>query len=235
MTHQPRQRRGIVFDLFGTLVAAPTIDDRQAAAREIATVTGALPCMVEQLLVESWPQRHDGTLPTLDTLADYLAVQSGAPGSASKLARLLASQAASRLEADDGVITALQKLRSHGLRIAVLSDASADIAHAWPRSSLFPLVDFATFSCVARSVKPDAGLYERCVQGLALAARRLLYCGDGGGDELWGATRAGMRAVRVHRRGGPGSLAYGERPWDGPCIPGVEELLGFPLLPEETT
>ncbi|MGW9349024.1 HAD family hydrolase [Nocardiopsis flavescens] len=235
MTPQaPSRRRGIIFDLFGTLVAAPTIDDRRAAAGEIAAVTNAPPGTVEQLLVESWTQRHDGTLATLDALAGHLAVRSGSPASASTLARLIEGRASARLKADDGVITVLQELRARGMRIAVLSDASADIAEAWPGSPLARLVDLATFSCVARSLKPDPGLYERSVQGLALDSGQLLYCGDGGGDELRGATRAGIRAVRVHRRG-PGGLAYGERLWDGPCIHNVEELLGSPLLHEETT
>ncbi|WP_328913308.1 MULTISPECIES: hypothetical protein [unclassified Streptomyces] len=57
-----------------------------------------------------------------------------------------------------------------------------------------------------------------------VAAHQALYCGDGGGDELAGAQRAGMRAVRVARRGGPAGLALGEIAWSGTSIPEVEAL-----------
>lgn len=80
------------------------------------------------------------------------------------------------------------------------------------------------FSCREGAVKPSARLFSLVLTQLGVAGRAIVYCGDGGGDELAGARRSGMRALRVVRRGGPHGLAFGETPWHGPTLPAVEAL-----------
>lgn len=226
--------QGVVFDLFGTLVDAPTSAGRRATAHAIAAVTGARHGAIETFLTESWAERHDGRLPTRASLASYLARHCGAPTATSDVDRLLGQRAAERLDADDSVIHLLHGLRARGMKLGVLSDASADIAHEWPHSRLARFVDVAVFSCQARQVKPHPDLYARVSAQLAAVSKRLLYCGDGGGDELRGATSAGLRAIGVQRRGGPGALAFGARHWNGPVLAQVEDLPGSALLGEGT-
>lgn len=119
---------------------------------------------------------------------------------------------------------ALNELRQGGIRLAVLSDASPDIAEAWGGSELASRFDVTVFSCWAGAVKPDRRLFEGVLGKLGAEAGQVLYCGDGGGDELAGAERAGMCALRVARRGGPTGLAFGEAQWSGRTIPAVEAL-----------
>ncbi|MFE9244946.1 HAD family hydrolase [Nocardiopsis sp. NPDC006938] len=228
-THQ-----GVVFDLFGTLVDAPTGEDRRAMAQAIATVTGAHHEAVETLLVDSWAERHDGRLRTRASLASHLARRCDAPSMTSEVDRLLGWRAAERLEADDSVIHLLRGLRARGMRLGVLSDASADIAQEWPHCRLAQVVDAAVFSCQARRTKPHPDLYARVSAQLAIAPGRLSYCGDGGGDELRGAVAVGLRAIGVRRRGGSGTLAFGVRHWNGPMLARVEDLPGSALFGEGT-
>jgi putative hydrolase of the HAD superfamily len=232
-TMRPRPRyRTVVFDLFGTLVKAPAATDRRAAAVEIAAVLGVRGNAVEAVLVESWAERHGGRLPTLGSLAAYLACRCGRPEAASQLSPLLLDWAAGRLRADAGVLGTLHRLGTRDLRIGVLSDASADIAEAWTGFPLARLVDAAVFSCRAGAVKPDPSLYSRLITQLRVQPAQALYCGDGGGDELRGATAAGLHAVQVERRGGPGALAFGERTWAGPSITRVEDIVALVLSEE---
>src|SRR5699024_588682 len=127
-THQ-----GVIFDLFGTLVDAPTSEDRRAMAQAIAPVTGAGHEVVETLLADSGAEPHDGRLPTRASLASYLARHCDAPSATSDVDRILGQRAAERLDPDDSVIHLLHGLRSRSMKLAVLSDASADIAQEWPR------------------------------------------------------------------------------------------------------
>lgn len=226
-THQ-----GVVFDLFGTLVDAPTSEDRRAMAQAIATVTGAGHEVVETLLVDSWAERHDGRLPTRASLASYLARHCDAPSATSDVDRILGQRAAERLDPDDSVIHLLHGLRSRGMKLGVLSDASADIVQEWPHCRLAQLVDAAVFSCQARRVEPHPDLYARVSAQLATTPERLSYCGDGGGDELRGAVAVGLRAIGVQRRGGPGTLVFGVRHWSGPVLSRVEDLPGSALFEE---
>ncbi|MFI1648629.1 HAD family hydrolase [Streptomyces avidinii] len=218
----------VVFDLFGTLVDAPTEIERCRAARAVAGAAGICDDVVLQVLSNSWLERHDGRLPTTRALCDFLWRSCGAAGTVPlELRDVLMGFAAERLVASEEVLGVLRDLRRQGVRVGVLSDASADIAEAWPHSALSEVVDTAVFSCRAGAVKPAVGLYEDVVGRLGVAPEDALFCGDGGGDELRGAERAGLTSVRVERRGGPTALAFGEQPWPGPCITGVERLPSF--------
>ncbi|MFJ1845528.1 HAD family hydrolase [Streptomyces sp. NPDC088146] len=215
----------LVLDLFGTLVAAPSTVERSIAASRIAEVLRVSPVIVEFALAGSWQARHDGRLRTTVEVAEHLVGRCNASDSCVKgLEQLLARLARARLQADVVLLRALGELRRGGVRLAVLSDASADIAEAWRHSDLAPYFDVVVFSCRAGAVKPELRLFSETLAALRAAPEQVLYCGDGGGDELAGAESAGMRAVRVDRRGGSHCLAFGETAWPGRTIPRVEAL-----------
>lgn len=123
-----------------------------------------------------------------------------------------------------GALEALRELRSGRLRIGVLSDASLEVPMLWNDSALAPLIDAAVFSCTERTVKPDPRLYAAVVKRLGVAPSRCLYVGNGDGDELAGALRAGMRAVLFT---GSGEVPGGEATtWDGPRISRLADVIG---------
>jgi len=215
----------VVLDLFGTLVVAPTGAERTTAAAQFAEALGVAPAVAESALTGSWLARHTGQLSSTTEVASYLVARCDAgPLRVSALEAILARLANARLQADVTLLCALAELRQGGTRLAVLSDASPDIAEAWARSNLAPHFDAAVFSCVAGAVKPAPQLYRTVLEQLGVAPQQALYCGDGGGDELAGAERAGIRAVRVERRGGASSLTFGPTAWSGTAIPDVEAL-----------
>lgn len=215
----------VIFDLFGTLVAAPSVGERRSAARRFAEVLRVSPAVAESALTGSWRPRHDGQLKSTAEVAAHLAACCDAlTPRADDLEGPLAQLADARLQPDTTLLHALDELRHGGARLAVLSDASPDIAEAWSRSDLAPYFDAAVFSCVAGAVKPAPELYRQVLAELGVTSHQALYCGDGGGDELIGAERAGMRALRVSRRGGTAGLVFGETAWSGTSISMVEDL-----------
>ncbi|WP_371599937.1 HAD family hydrolase [Streptomyces sp. NBC_00564] len=215
----------VILDLFGTLVAAPSPVERRAAAAQFAEILGVSPSAVETVLSDSWQARHDGQLPSTTEVAVHLADCCNATAACvGELEMLLARLAHARLQADASLLRALERLQRGGAKLAVLSDASPDIAEAWSRSALASHFDAVVFSCRAGAVKPDRLLFRAVLRELHVAPHQALYCGDGGGDELAGAERAGMRAVRVERRGGASGLVFGETSWSGRAIRDVEAL-----------
>ncbi|GGZ85574.1 HAD family hydrolase [Streptomyces bluensis] len=215
----------VILDLFGTLVTAPSVVERKAAAAQFAEVLRVSPVVAESALSDSWRARHDGQLTSTTEVAAHLVTCCNtSPACVGELEMLLAQLAHVRLQADATLLKALERLRRCGARLAVLSDASPDIAEAWSRSDLAPHFDAVVFSCRAGAVKPNRLLFRAVLGELGVAPRQALYCGDGGGDELAGAEQAGIRAVRVERRGGPSGLVFGETAWSGSAIPDVEAL-----------
>ncbi|MFF1612217.1 HAD family hydrolase [Amycolatopsis sp. NPDC058278] len=223
MTTSERQSvSAVVFDLFGTLVAAPSRRDRADAATELADAFGVSPDAVRDALGLTWRERHLGQWATVEAIAAGLAEKSGAHSpNLTAAAQRIRHRARQRLRWNRAILSMLNDLAGHGVAVAVLSDASTDIADAWPRYAP-PLPAF--FSCREHVVKPDPVLYERVLDRLGLPARAVLYCGDGGGDELAGAQRAGMTAVGVPVRGGPTAVAYHRATWDGLRLDAAEHI-----------
>jgi putative hydrolase of the HAD superfamily len=215
----------VIFDLFGTLVAAPSRSDRTAAVRALSAAAESSTAAVDEYLDESWTARHDGSLPKVDSLVDHLMKHVGSSASPSRVAATWRSLAGPRLVPDRSVSTLLADLRANGIRIGLISDASAEIAEAWPSGRLAQKVDHAVFSCTSRAVKPSAVLYREALERLDAHPDEALYVGDGGGDELRGARELGMTSIRVARRGGTGALVYGVGPaWDGLTLSSVEDI-----------
>jgi putative hydrolase of the HAD superfamily len=146
----------VVFDLFGTLVDAPTPADRSHAARRLATIIGCGPDDVERYLRETWQFRHDGSLATVVELARHLV---GSVGGTSAIVDPVAAElhclGRDRLVPDRSVLRTLASLVRTGLRLGLLSDAGPEIAAAWPASGLATSIDVALFSRGSGYVKPD--------------------------------------------------------------------------------
>lgn len=215
----------VIFDLFGTLVVAPSTSDRSTAAVALADASGTTQAAVEAYLEGSWQVRHDGTLPSIDALAAHLLTWVGSRRPLAPVVETLERLAARRIDPDPSVTAMLARLHDAGLRIGLISDATAEVATAWPTSALAPQIDHAVFSCTAGAVKPAARLYKESLHALNAVPHQTVYIGDGGGDELRGAQTLGIRAVRVNRRGGEQTLAYSVGPdWHGPRIDTVDNI-----------
>ncbi|MFI5623434.1 HAD family hydrolase [Nocardioides sp. NPDC051685] len=218
----------VIFDLFGTLVDAPTHGHRTGAVAELARAAHRPEDVVDAYLSNSWTARHDGTLATVGDLAEHCVVHTGSCATVDGVAQTWRALATARLVPDPTVIAALQALRDVGVEVGLISDAGAEVAEAWPDSPLAGLVDHAVFSCTSHAIKPAPDLYLRALSALGAESATSLYVGDGGGDELHGAETLGISAIKVMRRGGDRALAYGESNlWAGPVIAGVEELPGL--------
>lgn len=134
-----------MFDLFGTLVDAPTRGERSATAARLAAALGCEPATVDTYLRGSWRQRHNGALHTRDALAAHLIGATDSPDKVTaSVVKELRAIGLARLLTVPTVVEALTKLRAFGLRLGVLSDASPDIATVWPRRPLAVLADRLT-------------------------------------------------------------------------------------------
>lgn len=229
--------QAVVLDLFGTLIDAPTPAERRGAATRLAVAAHADADDVERYLIQSWRARHDGSLGTVDAVAADLVRAVGAElSTAGRVVEGLTALGQERLcRMDDSMVAALGRLRRAGLAIGVLSDASPETAATWPHGPLESLVDVAVFSCGLGAIKPNPVLYQHVLAALEMDAAHVLYCGDGGGNELNGALAAGMRPIAVQRRGEDDALAYGATSWAGPAIGSVEALPAYLGLPLQTT
>ena len=117
----------------------------------------------------------------------------------------------------------LTGLRARGLRTGLLSNTH------WPRAlherwldeaGLLPLLDARVYTSDLRHVKPHPEAFRALLDAVGVPAAEAVFVGDRPRDDVWGAQRAGLRAVLLTGRP--------VEPWDveaDAALPGLEGLL----------
>ena len=223
----------VLFDLYGTLV--DSIEARGIMRGRYdsftAQVAAALGAPVEGFLQawrDTYLQRMTGTPATFEAYVTALCAALGVTPSEAQVAEALQLRLAlfrARLTPRPDALAALGALRDMGLALGLISDCSWETALLWEETPLAPLFAAAAFSCTEGVRKPDARIYATVCARLGVDARRCLYIGDGGSDELAGAERAGMTALRIH-------VPYETPPdhadpWPGPAISALAQVPGW--------
>ena len=94
----------------------------------------------------------------------------------------------------------LRLLRTHGLRLAVVSNFDARLVPVLEGLGARALVDLVLHSSAAAVAKPDPAIFRAALAALGVPASGALHAGDGTVADVEGARRAGLHAVLVDRR-----------------------------------
>lgn len=216
-----------MFDFFGTLTVASSPQRRTAAIAEIATAIGAPIEEFRTAWWQTWAERCTGAMGDFPTALAGVAARLGIDVSEQSLADATElrrrGERTFRVLRRDALPT-LQTLRERGLSTALISDCTDELADEWADSPIAPYIQVPIFSCTAGYKKPDPRIYALACDGLGVAPSDCLYVGDGGSDELTGATTAGMTAVRILDDGGE-HHRFEPVEWHGPQIHTLAEIL----------
>jgi putative hydrolase of the HAD superfamily len=126
------------------------------------------------------------------------------------------------------VTSTLAELRRRGVRVALVSNCTEDVADVWSETVLARWFSAVVFSATAGCVKPDPRIYELACKALGVDAPDCLFVGDGANDELYGAAAVGMRPVQ-YLPDGDGYPPSDVKGWAGERIASIPDVLA--LLP----
>ncbi|HEX8650592.1 MAG TPA: HAD family hydrolase [Pyrinomonadaceae bacterium] len=192
--------RAVIFDLFGTLVDSFQVEEYEAVLSQMAQVLGLRSSDFGRLWRETLPERERGEYPSAHDNIRYICSQLHSNPTASgvhaavQLALEYSRQTfIPRLEA----VEVLSRLRNQGLKIGLISDTNWFTPMLWPSSPLAPFIDAPVFSVNIRTRKPEARIYHYACHQLGVLPQDCLYVGDGGSNELTGASQVGMDALKI--------------------------------------
>ncbi|EFN50965.1 hypothetical protein CHLNCDRAFT_28513 [Chlorella variabilis] len=193
----------LLFDVNGTLFPA---DSAASAFRELGLPSSAVEVWFSRVLRDGFAAQLAGSFqPFRHWAAHHLACLLSAHGSPSSnlpveqaLARVLSAWSAADLWPDAG--TGLRALHASGLRLAVLTNGSAD---SIARSVLQKAGLEGVFSCLldvgmAGAWKPAPQSYAWAVEQLGLAPGQVMMVASHPWD-IYGALQAGLQAAYVQR------------------------------------
>ncbi|ABP53197.1 HAD-superfamily hydrolase, subfamily IA, variant 3 [Salinispora tropica CNB-440] len=221
--------QAVLFDFFGTLTRAV---QRGSAHRTMAELLGCPPEVFVKVLDRTYYQRATGALGTAEATLRWVCEQAGVRPSTAALrsaviARFRAIRADTRLRTE--AVPTLAALRQRGLRIGLVSDCTHELPAFLPQLPIDPLLDVRVLSVQFGRCKPDPELYRAACRQLGLTPAACLYVGDGGSQELTGAERAGLHAVRLAAPDLAGHLTFNpDAGWTGPeltSLAGVVDVI----------
>ncbi|WP_262286977.1 HAD family hydrolase [Micromonospora sp. MA102] len=218
--------QAVLFDFFGTLTRCV---QRGSAHRTIAELLGCSADTLVEVLDRSYYQRASGRFGNAEATLRWVCEQAGVDPSdeavrAAVASRHRAVRADTRLRAE--AVPVLAALRGRGVRTGLISDCTHELPAFLPQLAVAPLLDVRIFSVQVGRCKPDAALYLDACHRLDLAPADCLYVGDGGSQELTGAERAGLTAVRLAAPDLTGHMVFNaDHGWDGRVLTSLTEVL----------
>lgn len=204
MTQRGGSIRGVVFDLFHTLVDPEDFRPpgflRAAFAAELLGVD-------PEHFTGYWRGTSSERLRTRITLRGILSNYVGNEGlqvSGAKLdeidREMCRFQHRAIAEPRGEVLEVLTQLKRLGLCLGLLSNTEEGEVRTWASSPLAGLFDSACMSFEIGFAKPEAEAFIEVARCLGIPTRDCAFVGDGGSDELKGAKNAGFGLV-VFMRG----------------------------------
>ncbi len=187
--------KAVIFDLFETLITEfdPNWSPPEPSIAERLGVPEAEFATRIRNLDDEWQVgRFNDFGELLTTLCD----ESGREAPDSVIADLVRERRArmSSLfeDVDDAIAEMIQRIKSMGLCVAVVSNASNTDIEGWPTSRPGIMVEHFITSYEVGVLKPDPLIYYRALNALGVEASETIWVGDGAYDELAGAQSVGM-------------------------------------------
>ncbi len=202
----------VVFDFYGTLTVGRSASTQAAARAEQAAALGVDPEEYDRLLTVSYRDRFRGLTGGVRQSLAWAAARLGVVPDEEALDRAEQIRLASErrlAEPRPAAVPLLRRLRSGGLRIGVVSDCTAELPIFFDELPIAALVDAAVFSCQSGHVKPDPPNFLLLLWRIDVAPQQCVYVGDGGSNELHGATELGMHPVHLDVPVERGDVIYG--------------------------
>jgi len=224
--------KAVLFDLFGTLIAPPPMPIYRHMVSNVAEILG----VSFETLNDPWMSINDGRLDGSfgSSEGDILAAAKlvGVEVSESQMTRCMdvrRSITREFLTPKPGTLEMFDELRNMGCVLGLVTDCVYDVPAVWSDSVFAPYFSAEHFSCVTHVRKPDARAYQVVLDDLGVKAGDALFVGDGGSDELAGATRVGIDALHIDDLTPESGevMRVGVVDWDGDVIKNIRDVADY--------
>lgn len=189
--------KAVIFDMFETLIthyAGPLYMGKQIAA-DIN--------LPEPVFREVWNATDDARTLGKMTLEETIetVLRKNERYSASLYETVIRKRKESKTECfrhlHPEILPMLDRIRSSGRKIGLITNCYFEERDAIRSSVLFPYFDAVCMSCELGMMKPDPAIFRRCTDMLEVSPEACLYVGDGGSMELETARALGMHPVQA--------------------------------------
>ncbi|WP_051359308.1 HAD family hydrolase [Paucisalibacillus globulus] len=191
--------QAVLFDLYETLITEWE-DNQKKATYSIAPLG-----INEKEYKVEWAKRvekrMDGTYPDHQTVLREIVTSLGKSVDEQVIEEVHQQRVSTKLkpfqEIDSKIINMLQALRKRNVKIGLISNCTPEEVIGFKDSRLAKLFDDVIFSYKVKQAKPNAEIYLTACQNLKVSPESCLFIGDGGSNELRGASMVGMQSFQA--------------------------------------
>jgi putative hydrolase of the HAD superfamily len=161
-----------------------------------ALLARAAGCTVAEFNAAYWPYRLDYDRAVLDVTSFWQSVgrDLGRPFDEAQIAELSRLDTASWMHLQAGTVALIEDLVAVGYRLALLSNAPADVAEAVSRLPVAARFEHLIFSCFLKSAKPDPECFMSALAVMGAEPAEVILVDDRA-DNIAGAARVGLEGV----------------------------------------
>ncbi len=217
--------RGVIFDLWGTLVDEVFLRDHERIIERFARAIGLDGQRLEQMWQAAGCPRDQDGLPHIEKTCELAGYRPNERQSRAVIdcRRDIVFYALTPREHTKEIFT---RLRGRNVMLGMIVNCSSNLPNLWCEYPFSRWLDIAVFSCTIGCGKPNPLIYKAALERLALPANKALYVGDGDQDELDGARAAGLDAALIcvaSERQQVMSRPQG-RNWTGPVVDSLDAV-----------
>jgi HAD superfamily hydrolase (TIGR01509 family) len=207
----------ILFDLYGTLVAARERPFSRGLPAALGVSRAAWIALLRaDLLTRDFPDHAAFAAFVAAALAPERLADAAAT-----CARLIDAECASVAPAP-GVASLLAFLKRRGIKLGLVSNLASPFKSPVSALGLAAAFDAAVYSCDEGLTKPDADIYTRALARLGVSAEQALFVGDNLPNDVYAPAALGLRTAGVRVAGRDATL-------DSVAELGLLDLAGTPF------
>jgi len=220
--------RGIVFDLFGTIIPRP---ERMVHAKMMNDI-GALLGIDEEIFRKIWLSmtyekstwNSGDTVDLMELVQERLDILPERTVS-QEMTNIWDRMTLSHFQYFDDVVPSFRSLKEQGYRIGLLTNCGPNVPTIVRASEIGPLLDGAAYSSEIGRMKPDPMSYDIACKEIGVPNKDVFFIGDGDSNELAGAVDAGLKAIKIERGKIAGDYRLTEEVEWEPCVSDLWNIL----------
>ncbi|SFD65392.1 putative hydrolase of the HAD superfamily [Paenibacillus catalpae] len=196
------RNQAVFFDLFETLITEFKNGIRKAPrSNHFVAQLGIDSTLFEREWRSRQEHRMNGTFPDFPSVLKDILNTLGHEVSEETIDNIHDERIASKTipfnGIDPSILDMLGQLRSAGMKIGLVSNCTPEEVKAWEISALAPYFDDVIFSYAVNTAKPEPLIYQLACKRLGVSPSESVFVGDGGSNELSGASSFGMTAYHA--------------------------------------
>ncbi|WP_336772452.1 HAD family hydrolase [Paenibacillus sp. MMO-58] len=194
--------QAVFFDLFETLITEFENGVRKAPrSNHFVGQLGVDTHLFEQEWKKRQERRMNGTFPDFPSVLRDILSTLGHEAAEEIIDNIHKERIASKSipfnRIDPAILDMLEQLRSSGIKRCLISNCAPEEVYSWETSELAAYFDDVIFSYAVNTAKPEPHIYQLACERMGVSPTDSLFIGDGGSDELSGASSSGLQAYHA--------------------------------------